>query len=261
MGKMKINLISLSLIGVLWIMFFIHLLAVLISMDHQGFQTFFQSYIFIDGSNSLWIQTPWILVTYSLFHDSFFILSIHSVLIFLLMNSWEFTFKKTLIIWGVIAICGGVVFIMLNESGVLIGPSFVISFLTPYLFIQNLKTKNELVFFGLILYVILFCIEVAINGFGETSLLHMIGVFFGILCCLILVFLNMRFLNRLRIWMGLAPRLSVNQKNPRFKSDEEFNQERKLKGEYLDFILDKISRSGFESLSKAERKFLEENKG
>jgi hypothetical protein len=150
---------------------------------------------------------------------------------------------------------------MLNESGVLIGPSFVISFLTPYLFIQNLKTKNELVFFGLILYVILFCIEVAINGFGETSLLHMIGVFFGILCCLILVFLNMRFLNRLRIWMGLAPRLSVNQKNPRFKSDEEFNQERKLKGEYLDFILDKISRSGFESLSKAERKFLEENKG
>jgi hypothetical protein len=71
----------------------------------------------------------------------------------------------------------------------------------------------------------------------------------------------MRFLNRLKIWFGLAPKLSVNQKNPRFKSDEEFNQEKKLKAEYLDFILDKISRSGFESLSKSERKFLEENKG
>lgn len=261
MAKLKINSISLSFIGVLWLMFFAHLLAVLVSMDQYGFQTFFQSYIFVDGSNGSWVQTPWILFTYSLFHDSFLILLIHSVLILLLMNSWEYSFKKTLLIWFLAAICGGLVFLWLHDAGILIGPSFVISVLTPWVFFQNLQSKNLLVFVGVTLYVLLFIIEVLLNGFGDTSLLHTLGVSFGIVCSLILVFLNMRFLNRLKIWFGLAPKLSVNQKNPRFKSDEEFNQEKKLKAEYLDFILDKISRSGFESLSKAERKFLEENKG
>lgn len=261
MFKMKINSVSLSLIGILWLMFFLHLIAVLISIDQQWFQTFFQSNVFIDGSNTNWVETPWILITYSLFHDSIFILSIHSVLILLLMNAWEYSFKKTILIWGAIAICGGLVFIALHDTGVLIGPSFVISFITPFVFNQNLKNKNSLVFVGVILYVLLYIIEVFLNGFGDTSLLHTLGVCFGFVCSLILVFLNMRFLNRLKIWFGLAPKLSVNQKNPRFKSDEEFNQEKKLKAEYLDFILDKISRSGFESLSKAERKFLDENKG
>jgi hypothetical protein len=177
------------------------------------------------------------------------------------MNSWEYSFKKTLLIWFLAAICGGLVFLWLHDAGILIGPSFVISVLTPWVFFQNLQSKNLLVFVGVTLYVLLFIIEVLLNGFGDTSLLHTLGVGFGIVCSLILVFLNMRFLNRLKIWFGLAPKLSVNQKNPRFKSDEEFNQEKKLKAEYLDFILDKISRSGFESLSKSERKFLEENKG
>ena len=44
-----------------------------------------------------------------------------------------------------------------------------------------------------------------------------------------------------------------------FRSDE-FNAERKLKEDYLNSILDKISRSGFESLSIKEKQFLEQQK-
>lgn len=42
----------------------------------------------------------------------------------------------------------------------------------------------------------------------------------------------------------------------RFKSDEEYNLEAKIKQERLDAILDKISKSGYESLTKEEKKFL-----
>jgi hypothetical protein len=46
----------------------------------------------------------------------------------------------------------------------------------------------------------------------------------------------------------------------RFQTDDEFNAERKLKEDYLNSILDKISRSGFESLSAKEKSFLEQQK-
>ena len=44
--------------------------------------------------------------------------------------------------------------------------------------------------------------------------------------------------------------------NPRFKSDEEYNLEKKQKQAKTDAILDKISKSGYESLTKAEKEFL-----
>ncbi|MFT5183889.1 MAG: membrane associated rhomboid family serine protease [Flavobacteriales bacterium] len=45
-------------------------------------------------------------------------------------------------------------------------------------------------------------------------------------------------------------------KNPRGKSDEEYNQEKYTKQEQVNRILDKISKSGYDSLSKFEKDFL-----
>lgn len=44
--------------------------------------------------------------------------------------------------------------------------------------------------------------------------------------------------------------------NARIKTDEEYNAESKVKQEEIDRILDKISKSGYESLSKKEKDFL-----
>ncbi|MFM9985972.1 MAG: rhomboid family intramembrane serine protease [Flavobacteriales bacterium] len=49
-------------------------------------------------------------------------------------------------------------------------------------------------------------------------------------------------------------RVTVNHARP--KSDEEYNQDKKLRQERIDFILDKIGKSGYESLSKDEKEFL-----
>lgn len=40
------------------------------------------------------------------------------------------------------------------------------------------------------------------------------------------------------------------------KSDEQYNMDAKAKQERIDKILDKISKSGYESLTKAEKDFL-----
>lgn len=44
--------------------------------------------------------------------------------------------------------------------------------------------------------------------------------------------------------------------NVRFETDEEFNARKKMKQEEIDRILDKISKSGYESLSKKEKDYL-----
>ncbi len=49
---------------------------------------------------------------------------------------------------------------------------------------------------------------------------------------------------------------SKSTANKRFKTDEEYNSEKKNRQEKTDAILDKISKSGYESLTKAEKDFL-----
>jgi membrane associated rhomboid family serine protease len=51
-------------------------------------------------------------------------------------------------------------------------------------------------------------------------------------------------------------KMSVASNNGRPKTDEQFNIEKKERQKRIDIILDKISRSGYESLSKDEKDFL-----
>ncbi|MFN5415855.1 MAG: DUF6576 domain-containing protein, partial [Flavobacteriia bacterium] len=46
------------------------------------------------------------------------------------------------------------------------------------------------------------------------------------------------------------------KKDVRRMKDEEFNLDKKKRQEKIDVILDKISKSGYESLTKAEKEFL-----
>lgn len=52
------------------------------------------------------------------------------------------------------------------------------------------------------------------------------------------------------------PKLSVEKGDARRMSDEEYNADKKRRQEQVDKILDKISKSGYESLSKKEKDFL-----
>ncbi len=69
-----------------------------------------------------------------------------------------------------------------------------------------------------------------------------------------------KFLNQifLRLFGSKNIRLQKvkNTRSNHFKTDEEYNLEKKVKSEKTDAILDKIAKSGYESLTKAEKDFL-----
>lgn len=67
-------------------------------------------------------------------------------------------------------------------------------------------------------------------------------------------------INRFFNWLGslfkASPKSKLNVAYKRAVSDEEYNYSKKITQEQIDGILDKISKSGYESLSKAEKEIL-----
>jgi membrane associated rhomboid family serine protease len=63
-------------------------------------------------------------------------------------------------------------------------------------------------------------------------------------------------LDRLRRLFRRKSRMEVKRSNPRFKTDDEFNTERLIRQKRVDEILDKIGRSGYDSLTREEKDFL-----
>src|SRR5690606_2245002 len=110
---------------------------------------------------------------------------------------------------------------------------------------------------------------IAIRGGGNTGghLAHLGGALYGFLAARQLARgtdWSVIFVVRLQGGLGFLarkrrPRRRVEKravKPARQMTDEEYNAAKKQKQERIDAILDKISRSGYDSLSKAERDFL-----
>ncbi|MBL4753953.1 MAG: hypothetical protein JKY52_10225 [Flavobacteriales bacterium] len=51
-------------------------------------------------------------------------------------------------------------------------------------------------------------------------------------------------------------KVSYSARRKKYKSDEQYNYEKKVSQQQMDEILDKISKSGYESLSKEEKDIL-----
>jgi hypothetical protein len=67
-------------------------------------------------------------------------------------------------------------------------------------------------------------------------------------------------INRFFDWLSSlfksSPKSKMKVAYKRKVSDEEFNYNKKVEQEHIDKILDKISKSGYESLSKSEKEML-----
>lgn len=100
---------------------------------------------------------------------------------------------------------------------------------------------------------------------GTAHFAHLGGALFGILSVYKINSSN-NIVNRLQMigdrlgmFFSKAPLFKVKNKksaNERFKTDEQYNTEKKSNQQKTDKILDKISKSGYDSLSKKEKDFL-----
>lgn len=269
-GRFRSTSIGLKLLSALLALgFIVRLIVVLLSVNYSGatYIAAFDSFVgFSSKSESFtWI---WTWLTYSFFHAevSHFIWNYLLLLLLIYWSKERYLGLSALVYWIVGAACGLLFLLMFENQVSLIGASAGVTALWVGWLFFNFGKNGErgLTFWlGCVVFLFLEVIDIANYEAQNLSLFaHIGGALGGILVAVSEKnnWMKMNWIEKILSWFKSSPKLTVERSNKRFQTDDEFNAERKLKEDYLNSILDKISRSGFESLSSKEKTFLEQQK-
>lgn len=236
-------------------------------------------------STSFWdfIIKPWGLITSIFTHFGFIHLLFNMVFLFSIGRIFEqfFSAKRLLYTYILGGVFGGLLeliahllfptvsgSLVIGASGAIMAILVATAFYKPQLTISIWGLFNmRLIFLALIF--ILFNVYNAGMGIndGTAYFAHIGGAFLGYISVRNPYSSN-NIINRgirLGDWLTqlFSGRLIAKNKhkekytkNSRFKTDEEYNLEAKKRQEKINIILDKISKSGYESLTKEEKAFL-----
>ncbi len=221
------------------------------------------------------LHKPWGIFTSIFSHFDFWHLLLNMLFLYFSGTYFEQLFGKRKmlltyifggILGGIFEISAKLIFPFINENAqLIIGASGSIMALFTALAFHSPNTKVHL--FGIIpikiYFIALFFLIQDFIGIGSNDntahFAHLGGAAFGILSVRNIQS-NKNILNRLQNaldkFISTFNKKRKNTESSRIKTDEEYNYERKLKQEKTDIILDKIAKSGYESLSKAEKDFL-----
>jgi membrane associated rhomboid family serine protease len=225
------------------------------------------------------LTQPWSLISYMFVHVDFFHILFNMLVLFWTGSLFmEYLGQKKLVsTYFLGGLCGGIFYILaynlfpafqdLVKDSTLIGASAgVLAILTA---IATLLPDYQvhLIFFGPVrlkyvaIFLIILCLINIPQGNAGGQFAHLGGAFFG--------FIYIRQLKKgrdLAAWFnkiadlfssssnGRTPRMKVSYK--RSVSDEDYKSQLKSREEQVDRILDKISQSGYDSLSKEEKEIL-----
>lgn len=235
--------------------------------NHLGIETYFGAESGIDG----FFNQPWGILTYAFFHGNVLHLALNMLMIYFVGQLFLRYFRNedflTFYTGGIIS--GAIFFILfsniLNYGHLLLGASAAIYSVFFALVAYIPKTKVQFAFINInipldyVAYALLafdFLMILSNDNVGG-HISHLGGAVFG--------FLYMKQFEKGNDFIGKFVRsLSFANKTKKNTSrsstpprdDYEFNAQKVKKQEKIDKILDKISRSGYESLSKEEKDFL-----
>ncbi|MEN9301623.1 MAG: hypothetical protein RL264_52 [Bacteroidota bacterium] len=237
------------------------------------------SYIFTLNTNlRLFIFSPWGLITSIFSHFSFLHFLMNMLFLYFSGQFFEriFDSKRLLYTYILGGICGGLVEILSHllfpgiqtQDSVVVGASGSIMAIFAALAFYRPNT-SVMVFsvFPLPIYVLalLFLLNDIIglgNDHDNTAhFAHLGGMIFGVISVLN-VQSNANVMNGFYAFLDRIKGLFSGKSKPnksqfsRPKTDEEYNMERKKRQEKTDAILDKISKSGYDSLTRDEKDFL-----
>jgi len=232
----------------------------------SGIDQYFGAESSVEG----FFNQPWGVLTYSFFHGNIIHLALNMVMVYFIGKLFLRYFRSedflTFYFWGALF---GVLFFMvfskvLNYGQILIGASAAVyaAFFALVAYIP--KTKVQLMFininipldyvaYGLLAFDFIMILSNDNTG-GHVS--HLGGAAFG--------FLYMKQFEKGNDFLGSfmrklfyrKPKLQKNHSKKPPRDDYEFNSRKVEKQNKVDKILDKISRSGYDSLSKEEKDFL-----
>jgi membrane associated rhomboid family serine protease len=230
----------------------------------------------LNSSIPAFIRAPWGLVTSIFTHEEFGHLLFNMLFLYFSGRFFEqyFSRKKLWLTYLFGGIAGGILELLANNlfpalqgtNVVILGASgSIMAIFTALAFYQpNLQVSLFGIFPIRIYFLALFFLFKDLINIGTDDQIahfaHLGGALFGLLSIQNL-HSTKNILTRLegfftRIFVFFKPKEKVKRTNTRFKTDEEFNHEKHLKQVKMDEILDKISKSGYDSLTKAEKDFL-----
>lgn len=232
----------------------------------------------LDLNSSLpeFIRAPWGLFTSIFTHEQFGHLLFNMLFLYFSGRFFEqyFSRKKLWLTYLFGGICGGILELVANNlfpalqgtNVVILGASgSIMAIFTALAFYQpNLQVQLFGIFPIRIYFLALFFLFKDLINIGTDDQIahfaHLGGALFGLLS-IQKMHSSKNILTRLEGFFNRIKGLFTAKKQPkntrtRFKTDEEFNVEKRQKQERMDEILDKISQSGYDSLTKAEKDFL-----
>lgn len=230
----------------------------------------------LNSSLPAFIRAPWGLFTSIFTHEQFGHLLFNMLFLYFSGRFFEqyFSRKKLWLTYLFGGICGGILELLANNlfpalqgtNVVILGASgSIMAIFTALAFYQpNLQVQLFGIFPIRIYFLALFFLFKDLINIGTDDQIahfaHLGGALFGLLS-IQKMHSSKNILTRLEGFFNQIKRLLTAKKQPkntrtRFKTDEEFNVEKRQKQERMDEILDKISQSGYDSLTKAEKDFL-----
>ena len=225
----------------------------------------------LDPNFTRLLYHPWGILTSIFSHFDFIHLLFNMVFLYFAGKIYEDIFhsKRLLITYIIGGVFGGIaeiiiqsLFFPLKESALIVGASgsimaiFVaVAFHSPNMKVQLFGRFSIRLYFVALFFLIQDIIGIGKND-GIAHFAHLGGAIFGVLSVQ-----NSTLLNRIEtgftsVFKGKFGTSKKQQPKSRFKSNEDYNQERREQQIQTDKILDKISKGGYESLTKQEKDFL-----
>ena len=251
-------------------------------MQKEGAFSEFIEYVFtLNTDLSIFITQPWALITSIVAHFTFMHFAFNMIFMYFSGKMFEQIFDQKRLLYTYIlgGLCGGILEIIahavfpalqgtysviVGASGSIMAIFLSLAFYRPNLKVMLFGIFPIRLFFLALFFLLSDLISLGLDD-GTAHFAHIGGALFGILSVYKINSSN-NVVNRLQM---IGDRLSIifsklssiklkkkKSVNSRFKTDEEYNMEKKSNQQKTDKILDKISKSGYDSLSKKEKDFL-----
>ncbi|MCT4697944.1 rhomboid family intramembrane serine protease [Tenacibaculum haliotis] len=219
------------------------------------------------------LSKPWTIITYGFLHTSFLHILLNLIALFYIGHLFKqyFTSKQLLNFYLLGTLFGGIIFIAsynffpalqrIADNSVLLGASAGISaiFIGIATYIPNYELKFPLI--GFVKLWVLACIWIAIDviqipaGNAGGHLAHIGGALFGFLYVVRASNKELEILKPLKKFFKKKEKpLKTVYKSNKKTSKNTFKKSENQKE--IDLILDKISKSGYDTLTKSEKDFL-----
>jgi membrane associated rhomboid family serine protease len=232
---------------------------------------FFVEWFSLDDSFSNLLTKPWTIISYGFVHADFIHIIVNLITLFFIGNLFldYFTEKQLLTFYLLGTLFGGVFFLLSHnyfplfegQSSILVGASAGISaiFIGITTYMPNFQLKVRFIGFVKLWHLAIIWVGLDIlaltGGNAGGHFAHLGGALFGFL------YVNKAANKELKIWETISDVFKSKEKPLKtvYKSDKKTTKSKQntsLNQQQIDAILDKISKSGYDTLTTVEKEFL-----